>query len=103
MRWLFFVFSAIGFAIAFRTHSIGLAAFCLLLALGLLLAGVVALASHRIESRSRHEGQMLSAEEIRLLREQAERRRKAGAGAAAVATAGMAGSDNPGSDGGAAN
>ena len=73
MRWLFFVFSAICFIFAFRTYSVGLAALCLLLALGLLLAGVLALVSHRVQARARDEIQMVSPEELRRLREHAGR------------------------------
>ena len=71
MRWLFFVFSAVCFLIAFRTYSVGLAALCLLLALGLLLAGVLAMASHRVQARARDEIHIVSPEELRRLREQA--------------------------------
>lgn len=74
MRWLFFLLSAVCFAVAFRTTSMGLALLCLLLAMGLLLAGVLALASHRIQSRARDEVVMLSPGELRRMREQAELR-----------------------------
>lgn len=74
MRWLFFVLSLVCFAVAFRTFSVGLAALSLLLALGFLVAGVLALASHRIQARSRDEVQMLDPEEMRRLRAQAEAR-----------------------------
>lgn len=81
MRWLFFVFAAACFFIAFRTQSMGLAALCLLLALGLMFAGVFALASHRIQSRARNEISIVSPEELRRLREEAERKRAAGSSA----------------------
>jgi hypothetical protein len=78
MRWLFFVLSALCFAVAFRTHSVGLAAIAMLLALGLLLAGVFAIASHRVQSRARDEVHILSPEELRRMREQAAQNRAAG-------------------------
>jgi len=74
MRWLFFLLSAVCFAVAFRTYSVGLAALCLLLALAFLLTGVLALASHRIQARSRDETAMLDPAELRRLREQAQLR-----------------------------
>jgi hypothetical protein len=74
MRWLFFLLSAVCFAVAFRTYSVGLAALCLLLALLLLVAGVLALASHRIQARARDEVHIASPEELRRLREQAAAR-----------------------------
>lgn len=85
MRWLFFVFSAACFVVAFRTHSVGLAAISMLLALGALLAGVFALASHRVQSRARDEVNILSPEELRRMREQAARNRAAGTAGAGAA------------------
>jgi hypothetical protein len=85
MRWLWFVFSLACFAVAFRTHSMGLAALSLLVGLGLLLMGTLALASSRIESRSGDATAMMSPEDLRLLREQIERRKRAEAEAASPA------------------
>jgi len=59
MPWLYFVLSAACFAIAFRTLSLGIAAICLLLAFGLMLAGALALASARIQSRSQSAAALL--------------------------------------------
>ena len=81
MRWLWFVFSLACFAVVFRTHSMGLAAVSLLVGLGLLLMGTLSLASARIESRGRSEASMMSPEELRLMREQIERRKAAEAAA----------------------
>lgn len=81
MRWLFFVLSVVCFAVAFKTHSLGLAALCLLLALLFLLSGVLALASHRIQAGARDEAHIASPEELRRLREQAQARAAAAAAA----------------------
>lgn len=82
MRWMWFVAAAVCFAIGFRTHSMGLAAFTLLAALGFLLVGTLALASSRIEGRSRDDSAMLGPEEMRRMRDQIEqRKREAAAGA----------------------
>lgn len=83
MPWLYFLLSAGCFAIAFRTHSLGLAAICLLLALGLLLAGALGLASARIQSRSQSAAAMLGPEQAAMIR-----RRAASGGATSTATAG---------------
>ena len=68
MRWLWFVLSLLCFAVAFRTHSMGLAVLSLLAGLGLVLMGTVAVASGRIESRGRDATAMLSPEDLRLMR-----------------------------------
>lgn len=91
MRWLWFLFSLACLAVAFRTHSMGLAALCLLGALGFLLVGTLALASSRIESRGRDESKMLDPAEMRRLREQIERRKREAEGGATVAAGGAAG------------
>jgi hypothetical protein len=87
MRWLWLVAAAICFAIPFVTHSVGLGALALVAALAFLIIGTLALASSRIESRGRHESTMLGPEEMRAIREQAERRkRETAAGGSAAAT-----------------
>lgn len=107
MRWLWIIASVLCFAVAFRTHSMGLAALCLLLALGFLLAGTLALASSRIESRAQNASALLGPDELRRIREQAERRkRESGAdGVGAAAGGGGSGSarrdaDSDAGDGG---
>lgn len=90
MRWLWFVLSLGCFAVAFRTHSMGLAVLCLIAALGFVLIGTLAVASSRIESRGRDASAMLGPEEMRRMREQIERRKREsdGAGVAAVGASG---------------
>lgn len=78
MRWLWFVASLICFAIVFKTASIGLAVLCLLAALVFILVGTVAVASSRIDSRSRDATTLLGPEELRRMRE-IEAKRRAGA------------------------
>ncbi len=91
MRWLWFVLSVACFAVAFRTHSMGLAALTLLGALGFLVMGTLALVSSRIESRGGNAVAMLGTEEARRLRAQIEqRKREGGEGTPAVAAAGGA-------------
>lgn len=72
MPWLFFALALGGIIIAFNTFSIGLAAVCLLAALGLIVAGTLNLVSARISKQSKHPGVMLDAKAL------AEVRRRAG-------------------------
>ena len=74
MRWLWFVGSVICFAVVFRTPSMGLAVVSLIGALGFMLMGVVALASSRIDARSRDATTLLGPDELRRVREAAQRR-----------------------------
>lgn len=98
MPWLFFALSAACFAIAFRTLSLGVAIVCLLLALGLLLAGALGLVSARIQSRSQSAAVMLGPEQAALIR-----RRAAATGSAAPAARKEPGDDAASGDAGGAD
>jgi hypothetical protein len=76
MPWVFLLLALAAFAIAFKTSSLALAAACLLLALGLLVAWAMGLLAQRVGSRSRDESMLIDPQEIRRLREQAEARRQ---------------------------
>ena len=91
MRWLWFVAAIAFMAVAFRTHSMGLAAISLLGILVCVLMGTLALASRRIEGRSRDEIAMLSQEDMRHMREQIEKRKREGE-TGAIAAGGIAAS-----------
>jgi hypothetical protein len=71
MPWVYFAISAACFAVAFRTHSLGLAALTLLLALGFLLAGALSLVSARIQSRSQNTAAMIGPEQAAAIRRRA--------------------------------
>ena len=88
MRWVWLGLSVACFVVVFRTHSMGLAALCLLGALGFILMATLAFAARRIEARGRSETTMLSGEELRAVREQIERRKREGSGDGAVAASG---------------
>lgn len=90
MRWLWFVLSVLCFAVAFRTHSMGLAAVTLLGALGFLLMGTLALASSRIEARGQDASTLIGPEELLRLKEIERRKKEAAAAAAAPVAATMA-------------
>jgi len=72
MPWLFFGLAIGCFAVAMKTHSIGLALLCLLAALGLLLAGVLGLVSARIQSRSQDASALLGPEQLALIRKRGQ-------------------------------
>lgn len=91
MRWLWFVAAIAFMAVAFRTHSMGLAAISLLGTLVCVLMGTLALASRRIEGRSRDAVAMMSPDDMRQMREQMEKRKREG-GAGAIAAGGVAAS-----------
>jgi hypothetical protein len=71
MPWVYFAISAACFAVAFRTHSLGLAALTLLLALGFLLAGALSLISARIQSRAQNTAAMIGPEQAAAIRRRA--------------------------------
>ena len=75
MPWVFLLLALAAFAIAFKTSSLALAAACLLIALGLLVAWALGLLAQRVGSRSRDESMLIDPQELRRLREQAEARR----------------------------
>ena len=78
MPWIYLLLAIAGFIVAFETTSMALAVVCLLAALGLMVAWVLALLAQRVGSRARDEATMLDPVELRRLREQAEARRAAG-------------------------
>ena len=80
IAWVYLLLAIGSLAVAFKTSSVGLMAASLLVALGLLLAWVMALLAQRIDSRSRSDHAMIDPEELRRLREQAEARKAAAAG-----------------------
>jgi len=75
MSWLFLLLALAAFAVAFKTSSVALAAICLLVALGLLVAWVMGLLAQRVGNSTRDDALMLDPQELRRLREQAEARR----------------------------
>lgn len=75
MPWILLALAIGSFALAMVAQPGWLIAVALLASLGLLFAAVLALASARIQSGSRSEMQILSPEELRALRAQAQARR----------------------------
>ena len=71
MPWLMFVLAAGAIWLAFSTFSIGLAAVCLVAALGLIVAGALMLASARISGLSQNPARMMDAQTIEAVRRRA--------------------------------
>ena len=87
MHWLYLVVSMVFIVIASRASTPGWLVVVLVLgALGLFIGWMLGWMSQRVSGASRSDMQMLSPDELRLLREQAEAR-KAAADAAAAASA----------------
>jgi uncharacterized membrane protein len=78
MPWLYLLLALAAFAVAFKTTSVAVLVISLLIALGLMLAWVLALLAQRVGSRSRDTAMMIDADELRRLRAQAEARRSSG-------------------------
>jgi len=78
MAWIM-MFLAIGcFLVPFLTKSFALGVFCMLLALVFVLISTVLLLSARVSAAAR-KGDILSPEELRVLRQQADRKRESAA------------------------
>jgi hypothetical protein len=75
MHWLFMGLAALSFFVAFRTTSVAVLTLCLLGALGFLVLWLIGAYSARMGERQRSGDHLLSPEELRRLREQAEARR----------------------------
>lgn len=80
MPWIFFLLAAGCFIIVLNAQSALLLGLALLAMLGLMLAGVLSLASSRINSRSRSEAHILTPDELRALRNRAHRQGSADSG-----------------------
>ncbi len=78
MHWLYLLGAVLCMVIAFTLPLPGLAAVVLLLAtLGLMIAWMLGWLNSRVSRNSRDEMHIISPEELRLLREQAEARKAA--------------------------
>jgi len=75
MVWLYLLLALAAFAVALKTTSVALAVLCLLAALGLAIAAVLALLARRIGSQSRNENFIIDPAELHRLREEAAARR----------------------------
>jgi len=83
--WALYALAVFCFVIVFRTHSLGLALICLVVAL---IAGIWAtlrLMQSRIESRAQNMGTLLGPEELAQIRARAEAKRAEAARAASAA------------------
>lgn len=81
MPWLFLLLAVAAFAVALNASSMAVAVVCLLVALAATVAWVLGLLAQRVGSQARDDSMMLDPAELKRLREQAEARRAAAAGA----------------------
>jgi hypothetical protein len=77
MPWILLLLAIASFMVPFLTTSVGLGVLCVVLALVFLLLGMMTLISSRVQGNSRSDMQILSAEELRELRERAEAQKQA--------------------------
>lgn len=68
MAWVFFIVASLFIALAFQTHSLGLAAVSLIAAFGLMLAGAFKMAAARIATRTQNAASLIGPEELALMR-----------------------------------
>jgi hypothetical protein len=83
MPWLYLLLAAAALAVAFKTASMAVLVLCLLVALVLAVAWLMTALAQRIETRSGDMAMIIDPAELRRLREQAEARKAALAGATA--------------------
>lgn len=72
MPWILLAAAVAALIVAFKTSSVGLLVVCLLLSLGLGLAGLVQLLAQRVASRARDEAAMIDPVALAKLRSQAQ-------------------------------
>lgn len=77
MPWILILLAAALFAVPFLTTSVGLGTLCLLSSLVLFVIGVMWLIASRVEDQGRNTAQILSPEELRAMRMQADTQRAA--------------------------
>jgi ABC-type protease/lipase transport system fused ATPase/permease subunit len=77
MPWILLLLAIAFFLVPFLTTSVGLGVLCVVLALVFLLLGMMTLISSRMQDNSRNDAQILSAEELRALRQNAEAQKQA--------------------------
>ncbi len=75
MPWILILVAAALFAVPFLTTSVGLGTLCLLSSLLLFVIGVMWLIASRVEGQGRNTAQILSPDELRAMRMQADAQR----------------------------
>ena len=85
MPWVYLLLAVVALAAAFRTTSPWVLAVCLLAALGLAVAWLMAMLARRIEDRAGSAALLVDPAELQRLREQAEARRAAASAEASPA------------------
>lgn len=89
MPWMMFAFALLSFIVLCYAHSIALAAICIVLTIGLVVAGLLKIMAARVNDASRDGGHIITTEELRLYREQAQARKQMAAAPGPSATSGV--------------
>lgn len=79
MPWILLLLAVACFVVPFLTTSVGLGFVCIVLALVFLVLGMLTLISSRMQHNSRNDAQILSPQELRVLRERAEAQKQVAA------------------------
>lgn len=77
MPWMMFVFALLSFVVLCYAHSVALAVICIVLTIGFVIAGLLNIMAGRLNDASRDGGHIITPEELRLYREQAQARKLA--------------------------
>jgi hypothetical protein len=75
MPWMLSLLALLSFIVLCATKSLALGFICILLTLGFTTAAIVTVIASRVDGSSRDSGRMLTPEELRIYREQAESKR----------------------------
>ncbi len=87
MPWMMFLLAVLSFVVLCYAHSMAVAVACILLIIGFVLAGLLRLMAARVGDSSRDSGHIITTEELRMYREQAQARKQAQADASAAPAA----------------
>ncbi|MBS0211601.1 MAG: hypothetical protein JSR26_00285 [Proteobacteria bacterium] len=79
MPWLMFGLALLSFVVLCYAHSLLLGFVCVIAMLGFFFTGIVQLMAARMGSNSRDSGHIITPEELRMYREQAQARQQAAA------------------------
>ncbi|MBS0194504.1 MAG: hypothetical protein JSR34_09670 [Proteobacteria bacterium] len=77
MPWLMFALALLSFIVLCYAHSMLLGVVCAVAVLGFVLTGIVQLMALRMGGSSRDSGHIITPEELRMYREQAQARQQA--------------------------
>lgn len=77
MPWMLFALALLSFVVLCYAHSVALAVICIVLSIGFVVAGLLKIMAGRVHDASRDGGHIVTTEELRMYREQAQARKQA--------------------------